>query len=74
MKDGKQFAFGMSFLMDFFNVPFGYTGEDLAEIINHSYLDSQDQLKSYHSGNTNDFNIQLIHRERPYFECYLPNL
>ncbi len=74
MKDGKQFAFGTSFLMDFFNLPFGYTGEDLTEIINHSYLDSQDQLKIYHSGNTNDFNIQLIYRERPYFECYLPNL
>jgi hypothetical protein len=33
MKDGKQFAFGTSFLFDFFDMPKGYSPNDIAEII-----------------------------------------
>jgi hypothetical protein len=75
MKDGKQFAFGTSFLFEFFNLPEGYLPDDIAEIINHSYLDNHGNLKSYHAPEVyEEFDKNLVYRERPYFECYLDNL
>lgn len=35
MKDGREFAFGTPFLMEFFQMPAGYVGEDIAGIIPH---------------------------------------
>ena len=75
MKDGKQFAFGTSFLVDFFTMPQGYLPTDITEIINHSYFDKQGQLKSYHSPDVyQEFDRSMVYRERPYFECYLDGL
>ena len=74
MKDGKQFAFGTSFLFDFFDLPKGYLPTDIVEIINHSYLDKDVNLKSYHDPKVyEEFDRSLVYRERPYFECYLEN-
>lgn len=75
MKDGKQFAFGTSFLFAFFDMPKGYSVDDIVEIINHSYIDKNGNLKSYHSpGVYDEFDRDMVYRERPYFECYLDNL
>jgi hypothetical protein len=75
MKDGKQFSFGTSFLFDFFDMPKGYSPNDIIEIINHSYLDKDGNLKSYHVPEVyKKFDKSLVHREKPYFECYLDNL
>lgn len=35
MKDGKRVAFGTTFFLDFFDMPDGYSGEDIVEIISH---------------------------------------
>jgi len=75
MNDGHQFAFGTSFLFDFFNLPKGYSPTNIVEIINHSYLDKDGNLKSYHDPKVyEEFDKSLVYRERPYFECYLDNL
>lgn len=75
MKDGKQFSFGTSFLFDFFEMPKGYSPNDIIEIINHSYLDKKGNLKSYHVPEVyKEFDKSLVYREKPYFECYLDNL
>ncbi|HTN47529.1 MAG TPA: hypothetical protein VL098_14355 [Flavipsychrobacter sp.] len=75
MKNGKQFSFGTSLLFDFFDMPKGYSPNDIAEIINHSYLDKEGNLKSYHAPEVyEEFDRSLVFRERPYFECYLDSL
>jgi len=75
MNDGNQFAFGTSFLFDFFNLPKGYSPTDIVEIINHSYIDKDGNLKSYHDPKVyEEFDRSLVFRKRPYFECYLDNL
>jgi hypothetical protein len=75
MKDGKQFAFGTSFLFDFFDMPKGYSPNDIIEIINHSYLDKEGDLKSYHAPDVyKEFDKNFVYRERPYFTCYLDTL
>ena len=75
MKDGKQFAFGTSFLFEFFNFPDGYLPTDIVEIISHSYLDKEGILKSYHDPKVyQEFDQSLVYRERPYFECYIDTL
>jgi len=35
MTDGKEFYFGTTFLTEFFQMPVGYSGEDIARIIPH---------------------------------------
>ncbi len=75
MKDGKQFAFGTSFLFNFFDLPKGYFPTDIVEIINHSYLDKDGNVRSYYEPEVyEDFDKSLVYLERPYFECYLDNL
>jgi len=75
MKDGKQFAFGTSFLFEFFDLPKPYLPTDITEIINHSYLDKNGNIKSYHAPEVyEEFDKNLVFQERPYFECYLDNL
>jgi hypothetical protein len=35
MRDGAEFSFGTSFLMEFFDMPDGYSGDDIASIHPH---------------------------------------
>jgi hypothetical protein len=35
MKDGREFAFGTTYLTEFFHMPEGYVGDDIAKIIPH---------------------------------------
>lgn len=77
MNDGKIFGFGTSFLMEFFQLPNGYKATDIEEIINHSYISTTGELKSHKVPffqRPDDYDEKLIHRERPYFECYIEGL
>ena len=75
MKDGNIFAFGTSYLFEFFEMPQGYYPEDIVEIINHSYLDKLGNLKSYRSPEVyEEFDRSLVYRERLFFECFIDNL
>ena len=57
------------------DMPQGYSPEDIIEIINHSYLDRDGNLKSYKAPEVyEEFDISLVYRERPYFECCIDNL
>ena len=77
MKDGKYFGFGTTFSFKFFQMPDGYSVEDIEEIINHSYVLENGELRSHREGNqtlTDEWKNAVIYRERPFFECYVDNL
>jgi hypothetical protein len=77
MKDGKYFGFGQSFLCEFFQMPEGYGVEDIIEIINHSYVLKNGELRSHkeaHLTRPDDYKDTVVYRERPYFECFIENL
>jgi hypothetical protein len=77
MKDGKYFGFGTTFLFEFFQMPEGYSVDDIQEIINHSYVLKTGELRSHKVPffeNPEDYKDAIIHRERPYFDCYIDNL
>jgi hypothetical protein len=77
MKDGKYFGFGQSFLCEFFQMPEGYGVEDIIEIINHSYVLKNGELRSHKEAHLtwpDDYKDTVVYRERPYFECFIENL
>lgn len=77
MKDGKYFGFGTSFRTEFFQMPDGYTVDDIETVINHSYVLRNGELRSHEEAFTNrpdDYNDAVIYRERPYFNCFIENL
>ena len=77
MKDGKYFGFGTTFHFEFFQMPDGYSVEDIEEIINHSYVLENGKLRSHRESNqtlTDEWKNAVIYRERPFFECYVDNL
>lgn len=77
MRDGKYFGFGTTFLYEFFQMPDGYSVDDIVEIINHSYVLKTGELRSHQVpffDYPDGYKDAIIHRERPYFECYIDNL
>lgn len=77
MKDGKYFGFGTTFHWEFFQMPDGYSADDIKEIINHSYVLKTGELKSHKVPffeHPDDYEDAVIHRERPFFECYMDNI
>ena len=77
MKDGRHFGFGTTFHWEFFQMPDGYSVDDIEEIINHSYVLKTGELRSHKVPffeHPVDYKDAVIHRERPFFECYIDNL
>jgi len=77
MKDGKYFGFGTTFRWEFFQIPEGYSVDDIEEIINHSYVLQNGELRSHREGNQTrpeEYKNAVVYRERPFFECFLDNL
>ena len=77
MKDGKHYGFGTTFLIDFFQMPEGYAVEDIVEIINHTYVLKNGELRPHGTFPTilsDEKNGAVIYRERPYFECFIDGL
>jgi hypothetical protein len=77
MKDGNIFKFGTKLYTEFFNMPEGYTVEDIEKIINQS--DFSDGM----SGNQNNQSPArysdgptdpVIYRERLFFDCFVEDL
>ena len=77
MKDGKYFGFGTTYLWEFFQIPDGYSVDDIEEIINHSYVLKNGELRSHREGNQTrpeEYKNAVVYRERPFFECFLDSL
>jgi hypothetical protein len=76
MKDGKLFSYGSSFLMEFFNLPEGYTFDDVAKIHNHSFVSKDGSLMNLQRGGRLpvDYRLGNIFRERMFFTCYIDGI
>ncbi len=77
MRDGKYVGFGTTYHYAFFDMPEGYSAEDIEEIINHSYVLKTGELRSHEVPFfelPHDYKDAVVYRERPFFECYIDNL
>ncbi|MFN5647685.1 MAG: hypothetical protein ACK458_09245 [Sphingobacteriales bacterium] len=77
MKDEKCFGFGTSFNWEFFQMPEGYSVDDIEEIINHSYVLKSGELRTHtvpFFEQPDDYEDAVIYRERPFFQCFIDNL
>jgi hypothetical protein len=73
MKDGRCFAYGTTFLMEFFNLPEGYSFTDVRKVHNHSYVSAAGEVRSLREGMAEqpaDYDPTSVFREKPYFVCY----
>ena len=57
MRDGREFRFGTSFLVEFFEMPDGYTAADIMKIV--------PALRGEKP------RIERVYRERPFFTCFV---
>jgi hypothetical protein len=64
MDDGEQFPYGTHYLMEFFEMPQGYSGDRIRKII------PQDIGKPQFRGRTDI----RVYRERPYFVCFVEGM
>ena len=71
MSDGKLFPYGSSFSMEFFQIPDGYTFDDVAKVHNHSFLSLASELRRLKQGGMppEDYNREELFREKVYFTC-----
>lgn len=71
MNDGKLFQFGSSFSFDYFDMPKGYSFDDVKEVHNHSYLNNTGKLCKLYQGSLppEEYNRKNVFREKIYFEC-----
>jgi len=77
MNDGKIFQYGTSFLVEFFDLPDGYTFNDVSKLHNHSYINTDGVLKPHSVpffDIPEDYDRSKSYRERPYFVCYKDDL
>ncbi len=76
MRDGKMFAYGSPFAMEFFDLPEGYTFEDVAKVHNHSFLSETGALRSLERGAMlpADYRPDNLFRERIFFTCYIDGI
>jgi hypothetical protein len=77
MKDGKYFGFGTSFRWEFFEIPNGYSVNDIEEIVNHSYVLQNGELRSHRESfqtRPDEYKNAVVYREKPFFECFVEGL
>lgn len=75
--NGKKVSFGTSWNWEFFSKPDGVDFDDIEEIISGSYLDKNGEIifhKSIQNYTEMKDLLDVIYREKPFFECYLDNL
>lgn len=65
MKDGRVFAFGTPFNFQFFDLPEGYTYEDIVEIHSGMIVDQDGVEKEFSHDRSRE-----CYRDRPFFYCY----
>lgn len=61
MTDGKRFEFGTTFSTEFFDMPVGYAGRDIARIIPTARGARRDP-------------VTAVYREKPFFDCYVEGI
>jgi len=74
MKDGKVFSYGTTFRFEFFQLPENYSFVDVAEVINHSFVDAFGEVRSLRNGGTRNYDVNAVFRERVYFICAVDGL
>ena len=74
MKDGRRFSYGSSFSFEFFQLPDGYSFEDVAEVINHSFIDANGKVASLERGCLLPAGYRSDFRERIFFTCAVDGL
>ncbi|MGA2060275.1 MAG: hypothetical protein ABSG67_07315 [Thermoguttaceae bacterium] len=60
MRDGKEFRFGTTFWVEFFNMPDGYTATDIMKIVPAVRNEKP--------------RTDMIYRDKPFFTCYVDGL
>ncbi len=76
-KDGRQLSFGTTWVWEFFDLPDDYNVEDITEIINNSYLLKTGEVVGHRSSfdrETRRDEMEKIHNDRQFFECFIDNL
>lgn len=76
MRDGRCFSYGSPFRWDFLDLPAGYEFSDVAEVINHSYIDSDGNVTPLRQGGLlpEGYDRDHILRERIHFVCYVDGI
>ena len=76
MKDGKLFSYGSGFRFEFFDLPDGYSFDDVMKVHNHSYLSDNGELRSLQRGAMppKEYTREKIFRERIFFTCYIDGI
>jgi hypothetical protein len=76
-KDGRQLSFGTTWHLEFFDLPESYYADDIIDIVNHSYLLKTGEVVGHHSSfdrATRKNEMEKIHGDRLFFECFIDNL
>lgn len=71
MKDGTMHSFGTSFCFEFFDLPEGYSYQDIARIHSGMTYSPQQGLREF---SLDSLQSGRIYREKPFFTCYLDQL
>jgi hypothetical protein len=74
MKDGSRHSFGTTFLTAFFELPNGYTFDDVLTVHNHSFVDESGQvvpIRQPDGSSLAPYRRGRVYRERPYFDCFI---
>ncbi len=76
MTDGKLFAYGSSYTMEFFDLPKGYGFGDVAKVHNHSFLSEYGALVSLDRGGRlpPHYRPENLFREKVFFTCYIDGI
>lgn len=76
MRDGRCFSYGSPFRWDFLDLPDGYEFSDIVEVINHSYVDGEGQVRPLVRGGLlpEGYACGEVLRERIYFTCYVDGI
>ena len=76
MRDGRLFSYGSSFRTEFFQLPDGYGFGDVAEVINHSFVDASGTVVTLSRGALPPANYDhtRLLRERAFFTCFVDRI
>lgn len=74
--DDRLLSFGTAFNWEFFDLPENFEAKNIVEIINNSYISKSGVIVGHHllRGERPFENLETIHREKPFFECYMDHL
>jgi len=76
MGDGKLFAYGSGYTMEFFDLPEGYSFNEVVKVHNHSFLSRDGALVGLEQGGRPpaDYPPDKLLRERVYFTCHIDGI